>query len=393
MRIILFLFTIMFMFSCSKSVVSSKEERIKFKNTGRHIGINMKLENYKKAFFYFDTGSAWLMIDSTYLKSQKINFRNTIEYKIEGVGNSVKKNIKVLDTINFNISKNKFYSEYSMITDLRGIVGKNIDGIVGFHNFRGIPFKIDYVAKKITFNPKIEDDYHEVHIGFDGFLMFIPMEIELSNKTIIRGNFIIDTGSSSTALTSEFTDNKGVTNNLKSTYINNGGIGGLSQGYSLFVSNINIDEFNLNNKLIDVVTDTLGALSKNENYIGLIGNDILDNFDIIYHPSHSKIWVKPNKNFNKPTEDLYKGFVLIETNEHNKGWIVGSIYEESDAYKNGLRHNDEIVEINNKSVQKLNSEKFMTKLKPNQKLKLKVKRANEYFEINTHLNVFLKKND
>lgn len=393
MRILTLLIGFIFLSSCSKSILRSNEEYIKFKNTGRHIGINLKPKNYQEGFFYFDTGSAWFIIDDSYYKNQKMTFKNSYASEMGGVGNGVTKTIRILDTINFSINNYNFYSEYNITGDLKNSLGKNIDGIVGFHNFRGTPFKIDYVAKKIILNPKIEKDYKEIKIDFDGYQMLLPMEIEFSNEQTILGNFLIDTGAGGIALTREFINNEGVINSKKVKYINNGGMGGASQGYSLFVQHINVDKFNLNEKLIDVVSDTLGALSKNENYIGILGNDILDDFDIIYHPSQYKIWIKPNKNFNKPTEDLYKGFVLIESNEYNKGWLVGVIYEESDAYKQGLRHRDEIIEINNKSVKKLNREKFIKKLKPNQKLKLKVKRENEYFEINTHLNVFLKKND
>src|SRR5690554_386281 len=394
MRIVLFLISIMFLSSCSKKLYfEDNKETIKFKNTDSHISVNLKINQYNKGNFYFDTGSAWLIIDDTYYKNQKMSFENSFESEMGGVGNDVTKNIRILDTINFSIDNLNFYSEYNITGNLKNSLGKNIDGVVGFHNFRNVSFKIDYVDQKITFNPEVEGDYQEIAIGFDGYRMFLRMEIEFSNKKMTQGNFIIDTGSSSTALTSEFINNNGVINSKKATYINNGGMGGLSQGYSLFVQHINIDKFNLNDKLIDVVSDTLGALSKDENYIGIIGNDVLDDFDIIYAPSQSKIWIKPNKNFNKPTEDLYKGFAMIEVVDTNKGWLVGGIYEECDAYKQGLRHRDEIIEINNKPVQKLNREKFIKKLKPNQKLKLKVKRKNEYFEINTHLNVFLKKDD
>lgn len=394
MRIVLFLISIMFLSSCSKKLYfEDNKETIKFKNTDSHISVNLKINQYNKGNFYFDTGSGWLAIDSAFAENQKMSFENSFESEMGGVGNDVTKNIRIMDTIDFSLGNYNFYSEYNTVIDLKNILGKYIDGIVGFHNFRGAPFKIDYVTRKITLNPEIEEDYQEIKIKFNGYDMFLPMEIILSNGKTIQGNFLIDTGSSSTALTSEFINNNGVINSKKATYINNGGMGGLSQGYSLFVQHINIDKFNLNDKLIDVVSDTLGALSKDENYIGIIGNDVLDDFDIIYAPSQSKIWIKPNKNFNKPTEDLYKGFAMIEVVDTNKGWLVGGIYEECDAYKQGLRHRDEIIEINNKPVQKLNREKFVKKLKPNQKLKLKVKRENEYFEINTHLNVFLKKDD
>lgn len=254
---------------------------------------------------------------------------------------------------------------------------------MGFSNFDNTPFEIDYVAKKIILNPKINDSYQEIPIKFDGYSMCLPMELTLNNGTTIKGDFLIDTGSKETVLTSEFANGKEILDSKKVTYRNNGGVSGLHMGYSLFADDIKIDKFKLINHQIDVSRDSIGALSKNKNYIGIIGNDMLDNFDIIYHPTQYKIWVKPNKNFNKPSEDLYKSFILIEPNNTGRGWLVGSIYEESDAYKRGLRHKDEITEIKNKSVRNLNLENFTHRLKPNQKLKLKVKRGSEYFEIDT----------
>ncbi len=389
---ILMIFSLLLL-SCSKNIYQQKEQYIKFKNTGRHISINLKINQYDEGNFYFDTGSPWLLIDSTFYKNQKMSFNHFSESENAGVGNNPVKMTRILDTVEFSVIDNTFFSKYNMIHNLKKPLGKNIDGIAGFVNLNNIPFEINYINQKIIFNPKINNSYQEVAIKFDGNYMYLPMEFILNNGTTIKGDFIIDTGSYKTILTSEFSDNKNILNSKKVNYINNGGLSGLHMGYSLFASEVKFDKFKLTDHQIDVSNDSIGALSKNKNYIGIIGNDMLDNFDIIYHPTQYKIWVKPNENFNKPSDDLYKSFILIETENVDKNWSVGSIYEESDAYKKGLRHNDEIIEINNKSVKKLNIEKFEKKLKPNQKLKLKVRRQNEYFEIDTYLNIFLKRDE
>jgi hypothetical protein len=272
-------------------------------------------------------------------------------------------------------------------------LGKNIDGLFGFANFGNTPFKIDYLNSKIVLNPKINDSYREVAIKVDDDLMYFPVELILKNGTTIKGDFVIDTGAGESMLTSEFANNKDVLSNKISNYKNNGGIGGIHLGFSFFVSQLKIDKFKVTESKMHVSKDSIGALSKNEKCIGIIGNNILSQFDIIYHPTQNKIYIKSNQSFNTSTDDLYKPFILIEPEDNNKGWIVGGIYEESDAYKQGLRHQDEIVEINNKSVKKIDRERFMRKLRPNQKLKLKIKRKNENFEIDTYLNVFLKKTD
>lgn len=379
--------------SCTKNIYQQKEESIKFKNNGRHIYIKLKANEYDEGNFYFDTASGWFIIDSTFYKNKRMSFNHFSESENIGTGNSPAKMIQILDTIKFSVNNNTFSSKYNMIHNLKKSFGRNIDGIVGFVNFGNTPFEINYNTQKIILNPEIKDNYQAVPIKYDGNYMYLPMELVLNNGTVKKGDFIIDTGSYKTILTSEFAGDEDVINSKKATYINNGGVSGLHMGYSMFASEIKINKFKLVNHQIDVSNDSIGALSKNKNYIGIIGNDLLDHFDIIYHPTQQKIWVRPNKNINKPSDDLYKAFVLIETNDNDKQWLVGSIYEESDAYKRGVKHRDEIVAINNVSVKKLNLEKFDRQLTPKEKLKLKVKRGDQYFEIDTYLNVFLRKNE
>jgi hypothetical protein len=391
----LFIFTLFsfLLLSCTSKIQQENEQYIKFKNTGKHISIHLKINDYKKGNFYFDTGSPWLMIDSTFYKNQKMTFNRYSVSENIGVGNNPAKIIRVLDTLKFSINNNTFFSKFNQIHNMKKNIGNEIDGIVGTLSFGKTPFEVNYITNKIIFNPKLDSTYQEVAIKFDGSYMYLPMNLTFGNGTTIKGDFIIDTGSTATILTSEFANDQVTLGNKKVAYINNGGISSLHLGHSLFSSQLKINKYTLNDHQVSVSKDSFGALSKQKNYIGVIGNDILEKFDIIYNPSQSKIWMKPNKNFNKSSEDLYKSFRMIETSDTNKGWIVGNIYEESDAYKKGLRHADEVVEINNQSVKKINLEKFNRQLRPNQKLKLKIKRGNDYIEIDTYLNVFLKKND
>ena len=391
-QIFLFLFCLI-LFSCSKNIYHQKEYYINFKNTEGRICVKLKVNKYKEGNFYFDTGANRFVIDSSFYKNQKMSFENYSQTQSKGVGNVMPKMIKIYDTIHFSMNKNSFLSNQNIIHNLKKNLGKNIDGIFGVAHFGNAPFKIDYIKRKVILNPQIDESYQEVKIMFDENLMYLPVEIILANGTIIRGNLGVDTGARESMLTSEFANNKDVSQRKKSIYIHNGGIGGLHLGYSLFFSKVKINKFILLNRKFDINKDISGALSKNDKDIGIIGNDILSHFDIIYHPTQNKIWMKPNKNFNKPSGDLYKSFILIETTDKDKGWMVGGIYEDTDAYQKGLRHQDEVLEINNTCVKKLNLQKWNNKLKPNQKIKLKVKRGNDYFEIDTYLNVFLKKND
>lgn len=378
--------------SCTRNIYPH-EEYIDFKTTENRIFVKLKVNKYKQGNFCFDTGADRFIIDSTFYKKQQMTFNNYSENQTKGIGNVIVRTVQVQDTIHFSVNNQSLFSHQNLIHNLKKSLGKNIDGIFGFASLRNIPFKVDYISKKIILNPKIDNTYKQINIKFDGNSMYLPVKLTLVNGASLKGDFVIDTGSRESSLTSEFAYNEDIINNKKSNYKNNGGIGGIHSGFSFFAFQLQIDNFKLTDHKIHVSKDSIGALSKNAKDIGIIGNDILDDFDIIFHPTRYKIWVRPNKNFNKPSDNLFKPFILIETENKYDGWLVGSIYEESDAYHKGLRHGDEIIEVNNKSVKRLNLEKFNQKLKPNQRKKLKVKRGDGYIEIDTYINVFLKKND
>lgn len=377
------------LFSCSKNMYPNKEQVIAIKEYRGHIFFDLKVNGYNKGNFCFDTGSSNLIIDSTFYKRQEMIFNQYSTQKIIGASEKIAKMISINDTINVMANHFFSYSYNNLVYNLKDFTGKEKDGLAGHNIFGQTPFKIDYYNKKIEVNPIIDDGYQEINIRYNGNLMFVPLKLTFKDGSVIEGDFALDTGAKELSLSSDFVNSEVLTNSKKVNFIKNG-LSGNTSGFTLYLSEMKIGRFIINNRMINVSKDKTGALSKNKDMIGLIGNNYLRDLDIVFHPSAKKIWIRPNKNFNIPAEDLFKNFIVYET---TKGWFVGGIYEESDAYQKGLRHRDEILEINNRSVDKMNIDRFHKRLKPNQKLKLKVKRNNEIFEIDTYLNVILRKDD
>lgn len=367
----------------------NKEQVIAIKEYRGHIFFDLKVNGYNKGNFCFDTGSSNLIIDSTFYKRQEMIFNQYSTQKIIGASEKIAKMISINDTINVMANHFFSYSYNNLVYNLKDFTGKEKDGLAGHNIFGQTPFKIDYYNKKIEVNPIIDDGYQEINIRYNGNLMFVPLKLTFKDGSVIEGDFALDTGAKELSLSSDFVNSEVLTNSKKVNFIKNG-LSGNTSGFTLYLSEMKIGRFIINNRMINVSKDKTGALSKNKDMIGLIGNNYLRDLDIVFHPSAKKIWIRPNKNFNIPAEDLFKNFIVYET---TKGWFVGGIYEESDAYQKGLRHRDEILEINNRSVDKMNIDRFHKRLKPNQKLKLKVKRNNEIFEIDTYLNVILRKDD
>ena len=95
------------------------------------------------------------------------------------------------------------------------------------------------------------------------------------------------------------------------------GLGGDIEGYSGRIHRLNIGDLYFNNLLSSFqdLDETLIAKDKiNRN--GLIGNLLLERFDVIINLAHSKLYLKPKKNYNKTFDFDKSGLKLLEYGEN-----------------------------------------------------------------------------
>ncbi|WP_330442385.1 PDZ domain-containing protein [Flavobacterium sp. C4GT6] len=336
--------------------------------------------------FLFDTGWSGITLDSMFCDINSLNYK-TIDIEGRGVGNSTMTFKLIADTIYFEFSNKEFgFSSTTTMVDLKGMLDKKVDGITGIQTFAQKPYLIDYISQKIIFIDSVKG-YKSINAHFEDNRIYLPLSITLKNGKMIQGKFLLDTGSTRTFFNSHVYNTDGIYNsNNKKKVFTKGGVGGNSNGYFLPVSAVELGEFKLKNLITTVSTDTLGMLA-NSHYMGIIGNDVLDDFHIIFDHQKEKVWVKPNKNFNKNERKLYRGVSFYDA---GKKWYVAGIVEDTEAYRKGIRMDDEILEVNNIPVENIDLDHFVDKLRANDVLNLKVKQGDEEKEIKFKLNVFIK---
>ena len=364
----------MFLVSCAK-----KSLQIEYNG---HIYIKTKIEDSICGNFIYDTGAKELILDTAFCKKNKLIFKTTQDTKIGGVGNSIQNAKIVLDTLTYKIDKKTNFSNKTILLGLKNILGQNTDGILGVNSFKNRPHKIDFINKKISFF-KNTKNYDSINLIFDGDKIYVPVTYTINEEEYI-GKFILDLGSSVTVLNSS---NKINTRN-RGDFESIGGIGGKTAGKTIFINQFKLGNQSINNFPIDISNDSKGALSSSE-YDGILGNDILDDFDLIIDIKKSKLFLKPNKKINKHKKFFYKSFSFIDNSKIDKSWLVSYIYLNTDAYKKGLRLNVKITAINNISVEKLDRIKYYKGLKLNQELELTIIRDDNSMKINIILNKFL----
>ncbi|SFU72585.1 PDZ domain-containing protein [Pustulibacterium marinum] len=141
-----------------------------------------------------------------------------------------------------------------------------------------------------------------------------------------------------------------------------------------------VGSFTLEGIPLSISTDQKGSLS-NPNYLGILGNNILEKFTIVIDPKHQFLGLKPAENYQKKYKHIFKSNGFKENPDDTSSWILSFAYEDSPALKAGLREDDLIVAVNDVSIKELHLAEFIKNIKKNQKVRLKVKRKEKYVTI------------
>ena len=350
-----------------------------------HIYVKTTINDSITGNFIYDTGALDFYLDTTFVRKNKFQFDKKQIFELGGVGSGTKTTQLVNDKIYYKVDKKYIHSRTTYLVGLKDFMGENIDGILGVKTFQNRPHKIDFINKKLTFTDKHEN-YDSIKFIYEGDKIYVPLHYTVDEKQY-SGKFILDLGSSLTVLnsTSRISTASAVTS------IGIGGIGGETKGKTLIFDAIQLGNQVITDYVLDISEDKAGALA-DANYDGILGNDILDNFDIILDLEQKVLYVKPNKKFNRHKKMLYKSFSYIDNTNTTGSWTVSYIYLNTDAYKKGLRLHDEILEIDGVKVSKLKRVPFYKALKLNQELKLTLRRNGDTIKINVILDKFLGKN-
>lgn len=350
-----------------------------------HIYVKTTINDSIKGNFMYDSGVANFCLDKTFVKKNNLQFDKMQNIEIVGVGNETEITELVNDKIYYKVDKKYNHSRETYLLGLKTFMGENIDGILGVKTFQNRPHKIDFINKKLTFTDKHEN-YDSIKFIYEEDKIYIPLHYTIDNKNY-SGKFILDLGSTLTVLNST----SGINTTNAATSIGIGGIGGETKSKKLIFDTIKLGNQVITDYFIDISEDTAGALA-DATYEGILGTDILDDFDIIIDLGQKVLYVKPNKKFNHHKKMLYKSFSYIDNTNTTDSWMVSYIYLNTDAYKKGLRLYDEILEIDGVKVSKLKRVSFYKALKLNQELKLTLRRNGDTLKTNVVLDKFLGKN-
>lgn len=321
-----------------------------------HIVLVGKINEKSEARLVLDSGADGLYLDTTYFAKTGIPAYRRQLATLPGAGSQPQQIMVVLDTIAVDFNGIEFIPRYTPLIQLRPILGKDVDGIIGLSFLRRYIALLDYENEILSL---YEPEQYDPPEGFEAIPMnmrnnriYIPLEIAISDDIVIKKEFQLDLGNGGTIdITSATADEFNLSDliNEKLHYFNAfGGVGGEILGNQFRAISVKIGNYKIELPVLDYSEDRSGALSSAE-MGGLLGNKILEKFKVIFDFGNQKLHLKPNGNKNT-YESTLTGFSYADRRDTEDGLFITGIYENTEASQLGLAVGDVITELNEKNV-------------------------------------------
>lgn len=347
----------------------------------RHAYFKVMLRDSIPARMIFDTGSNNLLIDSTFYASTFGEGKNLRRAMLGGAGNGHELTTLDASGWSYSVGEESHTEQMAIIMNLRKILGDGADGLFGLPFMRGKRVEFNYAGGFMRFlaaDEKIGEDFTAIQCKkLDNIeRIIIPLSVTLNDGYTLNGNFLMDTG-----MADELSLNSTTANRLKSEGLladarrmryEVGGIGGSRVDNYLKTKQITIGGKSINDIRITYSENEQGAMADSR-YEGLVGNALFARFDVIFDFANWVIYLRPNKNFEKPHP--FYSMALTPKEDH---WKVNALLEGGNAERAGLRQGDRIEAIN--GIKASDSDKSALQPLPD-RLTLSVVRGGETIEI------------
>ncbi|MGZ8517457.1 MAG: aspartyl protease family protein [Chitinophagaceae bacterium] len=362
--------------------VSRLLTRISFTQlTGGVVILNAQLDDFPDTLhFILDTGSSGISLDSgtvAYFKLKPQPSDRTIRgiAGIKKVGFLYNRKLRfpnlTVDSLNFHVN------DYSVLTS---VYGEQIDGIIGYSLLSRYIIKINYDSLQLDICSKGTIRYPKGGFLFRPILSTLPVQLaRIKDENTHQARFLHDIGAGvCLMLSQDFVDDSSVLQKKRKLWPKDGeGVGGKISMNLTIVKELKLGPYRFRNVPTYIFDDAFNVTSYP--YLGgLIGNDILRRFNVIFNYPKRDIHMVPNTHFRDPFDYSYSGIELYFIDGQIE---VGSISKGSPADLAGVKQGDALIAVNNDFSQNFNRYKAAL-LNPNARVKLVLRRNGELIEAN-----------
>lgn len=296
--------------------------------------------------FILDTGSGGISLDSSTCSEFNIHTVQT-DTTITGIAGVRKvhfafdKSLKLpgltVEHLNFHIN------DYDILSS---VYGEKIDGIIGYSFFSRYIVKIDFDSMQMEVYRPGKFDYPSRGTLLHPIFTSLPIQfMQVKDRTKMPFNFYFDTGAGLCFLMSErFAKDSAILLKKRKPMVTQAeGLGGMLKMRFTVVKEIKIGPYRFR-KVPTYLYQDDNNITSYPFTGGLVGNDILRRFNIVFNYPQREIHLLPNSHFNDQFDYAYTGIGMYYID--GKIMVV-DVIKDSPAEKAGFKVGDEIVSVGN----------------------------------------------
>ena len=323
--------------------------------------LQSRLNSSPPGWFVLDSGSSYTVIDT--LKAAEFGFKPTGSGTAEGGASGGDNTFGLLEGVTITTGENRLDNQTVVSLPFQYVaqrVGHPTDGTLGSNLFLNQLVGIDYVKKLVFLGRfdawKAEDRGEAIPITLEGNVPYVQAKVTLPNGQPVEGKFLVDLGQIVAGLLISESFQRAHPEILKHAPLVHppriAAVGGTMEYSAGRVPQLQLGSFKVSEPIVCFPEGAVGVYAKPD-LAGAIGADILSRFDVVFDYTRSRMFLKPNADFDKPFQADASGLqVGVKPPAYTRFEVVG-IMQSSPASKAGLQVGDLIVAINDRKAESL----------------------------------------
>lgn len=335
--------------------VGSSPAELPFEMNTVHIFVQASVNGSERLWFIFDTGASVSALNTTTAQQMGLELKGKIEGRGAGEG-SVEAN--VVSGVTFALPGVELTDQTSItvpLDDIEPLMGRAVDGILGYDLISRFVVVIDYQNKVILLHDPASFTYEgagvRIPIALDGNVPMVNASVVPFGGTPIEGTFLVDTGANSAVIFGgPFTDRYDLLATLPRSYefVGGYGIGGESRSVAGRTAAFELGGLRFEEPICGFALDEGGALA-NPAIAGIIGGQILRRCTVTFDYGSGEMILEPNDYFDKPFREDLSGLVVTSGGRGDwASFTVLRVRPNSPAANAGIREGDVILAIDGK---------------------------------------------
>lgn len=330
---------------------------IPFEYTNNFIIVTLLVNDVLPLRFIFDTGAEHTILSKREV-TDLLKIRYEREFKITGSDLKTELTAYLARQVKFEIPGKTLAPKEDILVlkedyfRFEEYAGVNVHGILAGNAFSKFIFKINYQRKLITLYDRQYFKARDLQ-GFQSFpieilrnKIYLNTKLQVLRDSVAPVKLLIDTGAGLPLLL--FINTHSLLHPSANAIPSNigMGLGGYLEGYTGRIYALDLDSLSQYNVISYFQsTDSTQNVEYLNSRNGLIGNSLLNRYQMMIDYAGSKIWLKPTKHFRKAFVYDRSGLSFIASGPLLNEFTIQNVLPNSPAWNIDIRRGDELIKL------------------------------------------------